>query len=63
MLHAREPIYTKRNFMFRHDKEQMKSYKERHLFREQYKTRRDVFNQLEEIRKLAKSGNKSVSIL
>lgn len=63
MLHAREPIYTKRNFMFGHDEERMKTFKERQLFREQHKTRRIVFNQLEEIRKLANSGNKYVSIL
>lgn len=54
MLHNRRPIYT-RNFQ----NPELGSLHRTQLFREQYKTRRQVFDQLDKAKQLAADGNLS----
>lgn len=56
MLQARQPIYTKTHKMCP-DEQLRLEIKNVHLNRVQYQTRRDVFNQLDEIKKLRTKGD------
>lgn len=62
MLQARQPIYTKTHKMCPDETIRLEN-KNVHLNRVQYQTRRDVFNQLDQINELRAKGDLTVNII